>query len=246
MTSLTGTDLFCLKCNAAIPSSDVNISEGVALCRGCQSFHKLGDLMNGVGNASNADITQPPAGCRVDQVGTEHVVSASARNGGVTGFFCFFAVFWNFGTLLFVSIAIVLTVTLINGSTPSWMPTLQSGQKITSGNVLFLWLFLTPFVLAGIGAMSMALYSLFGRVEVRLNGESGTIFTGVRSMGWTRRFEPSAVKSVRIVKGSWQANGRDMKAIELAGPSPKKFGSMLSEERQAWMARVLQSLLVVK
>lgn len=245
MKDSVGTDLCCSSCNAPIPTSDVNIGEGVALCRTCNRLIKLGELMSGAGRASGDDIAQPPAGCRIEQIGSEHTVVASARNLGGAIFFCVFAVFWNSITSVFVLIAISGTVMQLAGSVPSWFPAPKmNGQPMSLGDVLFLWAFLTPFILVGIGTFFGAFFMLFGRIEVRLNGAFGTIFTGVRSLGWRRRFDASSVTAVRIVKNGWKSNNRDMQSIELAGKSPVKFGSGLDDSRRAWMARVLQSLLV--
>ena len=54
-------------------------------------------------------------------------------------------------------------------------------------------LFGIPFVLGSVLFWSLALMAIAGKVEVRIRGEEGTIFTGLGVLGWTRRFRVTEV-----------------------------------------------------
>jgi hypothetical protein len=97
--------------------------------------------------------------------------------------------------------------------------------------------------------VSLAVFSLFfwwvafmgvlGKVEVRLNGDDGRVFTGFGPFGWSRRFKRSEIRSV------FENNrDRDEPEIIMEGRKRIRFGSWLSNSRRQYMVEVLSRLLL--
>lgn len=243
-------------CGQDIPIADINVVEGVALCRGCGKLSRLMDLATPVEDAAavEAASAEPPSGCRIDDRGTEVTLTASARSLASAGGLLFFALFWNGIVSIFVVIvAASLWMSLI-GPLPSWFPAPTSsggsgsggsnGAIMPLGMALFMCLFLTPFVIIGLAVAAGCLVSLGGRVEVRLRGPDGFVFTGIGPIGWRRRFDASKVKAVRFVDSSYEKNGKRDRLIAIEGEHRTvKFGSVLSEPRRLWIGGALKAVL---
>jgi hypothetical protein len=245
----------CPSCNSTIPNADINIAEGVALCRTCDKLWKLRDLAADPeeGAADAAASAPPPSGCSIQDLGSETVISASCR-GGTGCFFAFFATFWNSITWIFVTIAAGGLYTNLIGPLPSWYPmsnsTVKSGSTSTTvaamplNMAIFLALFITPFVLIGIGTAAAAVLGLFGRVQITLRGQDATVFTGVGPIGWTRRFNADTVRDVRIKESGSSTNNKPNKHIVIDADKTVKVGVLLSDARLRWLAGVLRRVLL--
>lgn len=239
-------------CGQDIPIADINVAEGVALCRGCGKLSRLMDLATPVEEAAAADAASgtPPSGCRIEDRGTEVTLSASTRSLAAGGFFLFFAVFWNSIVSVFLAGLVAGLWAHFVGPVPTWFPapaTTGPGNAslVTLGGLLFGCLFLTPFVLVGIGVAIAALLGLFGHQSVRLRGPEGVLFTGIGPVGWRRRFDASQVKAVRFVESRTESNGQRQKLIAIEGETKTvKFGSMLTDQRRIWLGGALQAVLV--
>jgi hypothetical protein len=237
-------------CGQDIPIADINVAEGVALCRGCGKLSRLMDLATPVeeSQAIEAVDGKPPRGCRIDDHGTDVTLVASARSPATGGFFLVFAVFWNSLVSVFVAGAIANLWAYFVGPVPSWFPApkINGPSSNTSlGGLLFMCMFLTPFVLVGLGVGMAALFSLFGRHEVRLRGPEGRVFTGIGPVGWHRRFDASTVKTVRFVDSSVETNGKRGRLIAIECESRTiKFGTALNDQRRIWLGGALKTVLL--
>ena len=87
---------------------------------------------------------------------------------------------------------------------------------------------------------------MFGRVEVRVRGGDGYAFTGIGTLGWKRRFNASDVTSVTIGRTAWKKNdeAQPVIVIETYSGGKVRFGTILTNERRAWMTATLRELLV--
>lgn len=254
-----GSGTQCPACNSTIANTDINIAEGVALCRACDKLWKLRQLAADPedGAADAAANAPPPSGCSIrDQThnfSSETVISASCR-GGTGCFFAFFATFWNSITWIFVTIAAGGLYANLVGPLPSWYPmsnsTVKSGSTSTTvaamplGMAIFLALFITPFVLIGLGTAAAAVLGLFGRVQVTLRGQEATVFTGVGHIGWNRRFAADTVRDVRIKESGSSTNNKPNKHIVIDADKTVKVGVLLSDARLRWLAGVLRRVLL--
>lgn len=244
----------CPGCRGEIPASDLNMTEGVGLCRGCDRLWRLAQLVGGPSvdgssgdEALPADLN-PPGGCSVKELGDGRVFSSSCR-GGPGGFFLIFALFWNSVISIFVITAAASLYEHIIGPPPSWFPFTQSTQledggsdagSMPLGMTIGLCVFLIPFVLIGGVTATLAVVSLVGRNEVTVRGGRGEVFTGVGPIGWRRRFDARAVQSVRMREAGSTTNGRRDKQIVIEADRTVKVGVLLSERRRTWLCAVLQ------
>ncbi len=239
--------VLCTQCGGAIAPDDINVAEGIAYCRECRTLNRLATLLEAA-DLSDVDPADPPTGCSMRDEGAQIVISASPRSLASAGGMIFFAVFWNgvVSVLVFPAIEGLLYHTL--GAVPAWFPhhpfSGGSGQTLPIGMVIFLCFFLIPFVAIGLSAIAMVLTTLLGRCEVRLRGPEGIAFTGVGPFGWTRRFDASAVRSIRSGDAGWSEDNQQKVAVIIEADRTIRIGSILPEQRRRWMEAALRRLLL--
>lgn len=254
-------------CGATIPIEDINVPEGVALCRRCGKLSRLADLA-GVDQAprdkgSKKDQAEerkalalaqgdPPGGCAIRDFGDRVTLRASARSVGGAAGMLFFAAFWNGITGIFVVIMISSLLLHLGVTLPAWFPTpFASGgggsgnQNMPLGMTIFMALFLTPFVLIGLTVIGALFVTIAGRVEVRLRGPDGEIFTGVGPFGMKRRFNADSVEAVLLTDADIEENGKKKRAIAIeTSKKTLKFASLLPDQRRLWLGGVLKTMLL--
>src|SRR5690606_29513799 len=101
-------------------------------------------------------------------------------------------------------------------------------------------LFLTPFVLVGIGTFITAMCASFGRQEVTVGAGRGGIFFGVGGIGWTRRFDPSMVTRIDVKKSMVKRNEDTVRQIEIEAEKTYTLGSHMCERRKVWVCAELK------
>jgi hypothetical protein len=241
----------CPACGKAIATDDINIREGVGLCRACGKLSRLGEIADQPSVDVSA-LTTPPAGCSYEEpfVGGM-VVRASLRSSGAAiGVFAA-CVFWNGIVSVFVLVAIAGLYTNLVGPLPTWFPAPSNsgrhgnmGPDMPLGMTLFLCIFLLPFIAVGLGLLLTFLTCLMGRVEIVVAGNDGRVRTGFGPFNWTRRFDASRVTQVSSGQTSYEQNGQRKPLIQIEAERTVKFGSTLPDERRAWVLGVLRLLLV--
>ena len=240
----------CPKCKRIIPSEEVSVANNVAFCRACNLAHQLSALVHGSGLTEKVDLHRPPAGAwfRNDASGT--VVGATHRSLGTALGLLGISLFWNGIVSVFVALAIVATLKHLHLPVPDWFPTPKmNGEPMNVGITIFLWLFLTPFIVIGAGMIGGFLSCLVGRTDVHMKGSQGMVFTGIGPLGWRRRFDPATVKDVRIDDGAWtdsDGHRQNRPAVVIEAQSGKlvEFGTMLTEDRRKFVAAALRLALV--
>ena len=112
----------CPACAGEIPVDDVNVSEGVALCRACGKLHRLSGLVEEVA-PDTALLDNPPAGCRAFEDGYGSVVRASCRTvpGAIGTLFA--CCFWNGILSIFLVDMAGSVYRHAVGPLPHWFPT---------------------------------------------------------------------------------------------------------------------------
>lgn len=236
----------CAKCRRVIPGDDINVAKDVAYCRECNLSYRLSDLTLNDDASANLDLHRPPAGAWYRSDGGGTVIGATNRSLGMAFGALFFALFWNGIVSVFVVLAIAGTLQNLHVPQPAWFPAPKmNGGNMGWGMVLFLWLFLTPFICIGLLVAATCLSSLFGRTEVKIENTRGTAFIGIGALGWKRRFDASQVRDVRINQ-TRNNQGRDTFAILIETREGKqlKLGSMLSNERRQFVLGALRKALV--
>jgi hypothetical protein len=239
----------CTRCKRTIPSDDINVAMDVAYCRGCNLSHPLSQLTHGPELDPNVNLNNPPAGAwyRKDAMGT--VIGSTHRSWGTALGALLIGLFWNGIVSVFVLVAIAGTLRNCHIPLPHWFPAPDmNGSPMGVGMTLFLWIFLTPFIVIGLVMIGTFLSALAGRTEVRIDNREAVVFCGIGPLGFRRRFVPAEVKEVRIDDRQWSDNdgGRQRKTyivVETNSGKRLKFASMLADERRKFMAAALQRAL---
>ena len=211
--------------------------------------YALSELTHEAATAAEVDLSRPPAGAYVRNDGVWRVIRASHRSWATAGGLLFFCLFWNGIVSVFVLLALASTLMHLGISLPEWFPTIDMKKNaMPVGMTIFLWIFLTPFMVIGLGMFFAFLSSLMGYTEVRLRATEGVIYSGIGPFKWPRRFVPAEVKKVRLAEHEHQtAKGglRTSKSIvlELENGKSLNFGSALSDERRAFVVAALRQEL---
>jgi hypothetical protein len=196
------------------------------------------------------DLSRPPAGVKYSQSGGETVVIASHRSLLAAFGTLLFALFWNGIVSIFVVFAIVSTLYNLQVPLPGWFPSPEINDSPAGpGMTIFLWLFLTPFILIGLSMIGAFLMSIGGQTRVRIDYSKGSIFTGLGPLGYRRRFAVSSVSDVRIGDKVWRDSDGDRHhrtSIDIETREGKiiRFGTMLSEKRRKFVAAVVHKALI--
>ena len=241
----------CPACAQSIATDDINVKDGVAHCRSCGKLSRLADLIDQP-SVDPKVLETPPAGCSYDQaIDGGAVVRASLRSPGVAVGLLAFCLFWNGIVSTFLLTAIGGLYTNLIGPLPQWFPVWmnsgkrgQLGPNMHLGETLFLCIFLIPFVVVGLGMFLAFLIRVIGRVEMIILGNEGKVRTGFGPFNWTCRFDASQVKRVTVGRTSYEQNGQFKPLISIEADRTVKFGSMLPDDRRAWMLSAAQLLLV--
>lgn len=249
-------------CGATIPIEDINVPEGVALCRRCGKLSRLADLA-GVqkdprDKGSKKDQAEerkaialaqgdPPRGCGIRDYGDRVTLRASARSLPGAAGLLFFAAFWNGITGIFVLVLIASILHHAGVTLPSWFPSpMSSGnQNMPLGMTIFMAIFLIPFEIIGATLIGALFVTIAGKVEVRLRGPDGIVFTGVGPFGWKRGFNADSVEAILLTDADIEENGKKKRAIAIeTNKKTLKFGSLLPDPRRLWLGGVLKTMLL--
>jgi hypothetical protein len=239
----------CSKCGKAIPSEDVNVANDIAYCRACNLSHKLSALTEGTELDSIIDLNNPPAGAWYRNDGMGPVIGATHRSMGSALGALAISLFWNGIVSVFVLMALSGTLRHFGISLPHWFPApVMNDSSMSVGMTIFLWIFLTPFIVIGLAMVGAFLSALGGRTEVRITNAEGVVFIGIGRLGYRRRFDASAVKDVRLEDKQWSDNdGRRQRKtyiiLETREGKLVKFGSMLREDRRKFVAGAVRKVL---
>lgn len=247
----------CPSCQNEIASDDINVAQNVAYCRYCQQVSSLTDYVEQVeqnlataNSATNSrldavDPSAPPKGAYYKNTGIEYIVGTSNRDLRIAGFMLFFTGFWNTIVSIFVFGIIASWVQYFGGNLPAWFPSAASIGGSNLGMTIFLTIFMLPFIAVGLITLSVFLTSIAGKLEIRIRGAEGVVFTGIGFIGWKKRFDASSVKSVTIETADSTTNGKADKQIVIETQDDEiKTGLSLNKIRRRWIAGMLNQLLV--
>lgn len=207
----------CPLCNQVVPPEQVNMGTDLAFCPGCNEGFRISDGFSR--EAVNPEILQtPPNGAWFREEYDRIIVGASTRSP-IAFFLVPFMCVWSGGSLGGIY-----------------------GSQLVKGEFeLGLSLFGIPFLLGSLLFWSLALMSIFGKVEVTLSAVS-SVFVGIGRVGWRRPFDWSAVETIREDGTLTQYPGGYPHAIVMEGRERLKFGSGLNEKRRYFVLTALKYL----
>jgi hypothetical protein len=239
----------CQRCGKNIPAEDVNVAKDVAFCRSCNLASALSSLVSGFALEPDVDLHQPPPGCWHRVTGHGTVVGATHRSLGTALGLLAMSLFWNGIVSIFVLVAISSTLHLLHVPVPDWFPAPKmNGETMSTGMTIFMWLFLTPFIVIGTAMIGGFLSCVAGQTEVRVDRGEVAVSTGIGPIAWNRRFTASDLKEIRIEDHISRVNdgGNQCKTqivAELHSGRLLKFGSMLREDRLRFLAAAADKLI---
>jgi hypothetical protein len=240
--------LKCPSCGQAVPAEDVNVAKDVAFCRGCNQGHRLSSMVHGHEFEDGVDLHRPPGGAWFRQDGWGTAFGATHRSvGGALGALAI-SLFWNGIVSVFVLLALSGTMHNLGIAMPSWFPAPEmNGGDMSTGMTLFLWIFLTPFIVIGTGMIGAFLMCIAGRTEIRIRHSEAVVFTGIGPLGYRRRFQTDEFKEVRVVESRWRnddsTRSKEEILIETRAGKQIRLGSMLTPERRRFLAAALSQSL---
>jgi hypothetical protein len=238
----------CPKCKGVIPSEDVNVANDIAFCRRCNAANRLSDLTLGVVVDEAVDASRPPAGTWFRRDGAGTVIGSTHRSVGQALGLLFVCLFWNGIVSVFVLLALGSTLHHLGVPLAHWFPGPGSKSNLPVGMTIFLWLFLTPFLLVGAAMLSAFLSALGGRTELKIEGDQCVLFTGIGPVGLRKRFLRSDVRDVRIEDKRWRDSDGDSRRntniVIQTTEKAIKLGSMLTPERRQFVAGCAKKQLV--
>jgi hypothetical protein len=193
------------------------VQTDLAQCRACGQVEKLSGLVDQDFDASV--LSSPPAGAWYGETMAGHVFGASTRHASAFFLVPFMCV-WSGGSLGGIY-----------------------GTQIAKGEFnLMTSLFGIPFVLGSVLFWTIALMAIWGKVEVTVKEQSGSIFVGLGRLGWRRRFNLDEVETITDESSRMSYPGGQGAGIALTGHSRLIFGTNLNEPRRYFVMNVLKQL----
>ncbi len=250
MLKKSGNSPQCPTCGGEIQGADVNVANDVAYCRSCNLAHKFSALVQKLDLMEGVDFNRPPLGIRCNTQGDRLTICATHRSLGAAIGTLAVALFWNGIVSVFVLLVLASTLKLLGVPLPNGFPAPDmNGSPMSLGMTLFMWLFLTPFIVIGVAMIGVFFMSLGGRTDIRIDSSEGVVFTGVGPLGSRRRFLTSQVSDVRIEDKQWRDSDGDRQrktciVIEMQGGKLIRLCSTLSEERRKFVGALLHQALV--
>lgn len=136
----------CPTCGGIIAPEDINVEEDIAFCRACNRLHPFSQLARSV-YVGDVDLEHSPRGTWFDLSGFDIVIGASHRSLRQAFGALFGMLFWNGILSVFVLLNLTATLRHMGVNVPSVSTTQPQFGSHGAGMTIFLWVFLTPFIL---------------------------------------------------------------------------------------------------
>jgi hypothetical protein len=184
----------CPGCQSEIPAEQINIAANVALCPNCGEVFHAADLLTK--ESSVPSQTTPPEGTRI-----------SIDKGPGQFFLRFPPTGFQWPLLFLIAFAIgwwsfLIAFVCMGSAQANW----------------FMWFFMTPFFVAGLGMLFGIFYTIFGKTTVWFDGDECCYSATLFGLGRTRH----ATIDACLVR--WCENGIDGKPraerSAIAGANP--------------------------
>lgn len=210
----------CPKCKLVIPASRLNVGTDLAVCENCDEAFAISSLVASGQVPDDFNINNPPRGAWFEDTGNGWRLGASTRSP-IAFFLVPFMCVWSGFSLGGIY-----------------------GSQIVNGEFnILLSLFGIPFLLGTLMIGSIALMSVFGKVEISIQDDAGRVFAGIGSIGWTRRFDWALISAIEEDFPSYHQTGNTGMVIALVGQTRLKFGGMMSDSRRYYLLQSLRKLL---
>lgn len=128
---------------------------------------------------------------------------------------------------------------------PSWLPGSALPNYGLIGSLFIALVFSVPLLIAGM-MTRVLLFSAFGRYQIILTDETGTLFRGIGPFGRTQRINALAVTQVEH-RVEVDDEGHKRERIAIHAERVILFGDMMTADRRRWLHKTLaQAVLPVR
>lgn len=211
----------CPNCDTKVSDEQINIQTDIGKCQNCNHIFKVSDALETTvekADEEDFDLDNPPKGTWFRYEMNKIVIGASTRSPAAF-FLVPFMIIWSGGSLGGIY-----------------------GSQIANNEFdPFLSLFGIPFLLGSIFFWGITLMAIVGKVEITAGKYDGTVFTGVGSIGLTKRFNWENISSINESQLE-NRKGRSVSAIALSGDQQITFGSGLKKNRRHYLYKALKSI----
>ncbi|MGA2853229.1 MAG: hypothetical protein ABSE90_03730 [Verrucomicrobiota bacterium] len=204
-------NLVCPICEFGIPEKFIDLSEEKAFCPQCQKdFNCSGWIETAL--VVPGQLLHPPHSAWFAETANGFKLGVSTR---------------SYDWIALIPVAAFLSGLMLFFT---W-----GGFHATDREILMvLLLFLTPFYFLGLFLWICVLMSVCGKIEVVVDGESGTIFKGVGTVGWKRSFDWARVEKIRVAN-QYRRNCETRQKISIEGNEVIEFAAGIQFERLRFM-----------
>lgn len=210
--------MHCPNCNFEIENEQINIQTDLGRCSNCNFIFKISEHFDATINDS-FDISKPIQGTWYRKEMNHIVIGASTRS-----------------PLAFVLVPFMLVWT--SGALGGIY-----GTQIINGEFnLLISLFGIPFIIGAVIFWRLAIMSIWGRVELKLDRMGGQIFTGVGKIGKTQKFDWADISTIKEIQFNYSRRGNITSEIVLEGLKQIKFAKGVNESRRYYMLQALKSI----
>ena len=247
------TTAYCPGCKNEIRRADVDFDDWMVHCGDCGAETPVADLHFEAFDDDPADNDSLPKGVTIKSGFDSMEIRFSLFSLKKIFLGLFVVLFWNGIVSIFLSLAVAAVCYNALGYVPKWLPVpgLEDGKPIMNdqvmgwGMTIFLCLFLTPFLAVGGYMLLYFLLRIVGWTKVTLAPRQCRVATGMWILSRWRNFHAQDIKSVkRAVAYDHSRTDDDNFRVELeTSGTPVKFGTLLSEEQQLWLIRILKRAL---
>jgi hypothetical protein len=168
----------------------------------------MGDLI-GCEPLADVDIERIPTGClreilvRPGGRSAVRLVVSRRTLPGALGLLLV-SLFWNGILVVFVTTALWSTAKHLgfDSRLPTWLALPKGAPSLMSpGMTIFMWIFLTPFMLIGVGLILSCVHAIIGKLVVEMDSERVLVRSqiGPGPLRWTRSTPTQTLRAVRVV-----------------------------------------------
>lgn len=210
----------CPTCNNEINYDIIRAQDDAVHCTRCNGTFSKSALYDERNKEFNMNV--PPSGCWVKKKKDAVIVGASTRSK-LAFFLVPFLLIWTIGTVgqLWVS-------QIVNGKFD-----------------LFDTLFGLPFLVVTIIICVITLMKIAGKVELTLNKQGGSVFTGLGDVGVTRDFNWDEISAVSEKETFFGREGKRAFVIIFEGKKRVAFGLGLDASKRYYLLRSIQKFMEI-
>lgn len=231
--------LSCPACGAAVPASDVNIQQAIAKCSRCDSVFRIDQQLPPAKPSQDRQETPMPKNFRVEDFGTELVISWSWFSPTIL-FLLFFCVFWDGFLIIWYSAVFGFSFLGLGGP-----------KGPVGGALLLMALFPLLHVAVGVGLTYYVLASFVNRTRVRVDRGELSIrhgpvpFPGNKTLSTSELTQFYCTESVRNQRRGYNVT-YDLNAVHVDGSKIKLLGGLSEIEQALFLEQRLEKFLNIE